>query len=299
MTMQQVMGMMQGLQEAMAASKAEQERMQENLAASQARNEELCRMNEELRHGWRNNSGLRDGDEPEGATPPREFSTPFSQPILETVIPNTFVGPKVTFTGMEDPEAHLIAFHTKMMLVGSSDAVKCKLFMSTLTGMAMDWFISLLNGHITSFAQLSQLFREQYLANRAPQPVSYDLFDVKQYQGETLKEYINRFGAPVVKVGTTEEPMIVYAFRKGVCPGPFCESIIRNRPRTFAEIRRRTVEHIATEGEVCEKRTSVAPTRPRASSRAQPARVNEATRGRKNQDRKRPYEARRPKARGQ
>jgi len=96
--------------------------------------------------------------------------------------------------------------------------------MSTLTGMAMDWFISLPDGHITSFRQLSRLFREQYLANKAPQPVSYDLFDVKQYQGETLKEYINRFGAQVVKVGTTEEPMIVYAFLKGVCPGPFGES---------------------------------------------------------------------------
>ena len=102
----------------------------------------------------------------------------------------------------------------------------------------------------------------------------------------------------MVKVGTTEEPMMVYAFRKGVCPRPFCESIIRNRPRTFAEIRRRAVEHIATEGEVSEKRTSVAPTRPRASSRSQPARVNEATTGRKNQDRKRPYEARRPQTRG-
>ena len=85
-----------------------------------------------------------------------------------------------------------------------------------------------------------------------------------------------------MKVGTTEEPMIVYAFRKGVCPGPFCESIIRNRPQTFAEIRRRVVEHIATEGEVCETRTSVAPARPRALSRAQPAKVNEATTGRKN-----------------
>ena len=106
-------------------------------------------------------------------------------------------------------------------------------------------------------------------------PVSYDLFDVKQYQGETLKEYINRFGAQVVKVGTTEEPMIVYAFRKGVCPGSFCESIIRNLPRTFAEIRCRAVEHIASEGEVCEKRTSVAPSRPRAQTRAQPVRVNE------------------------
>jgi len=71
-------------------------------------------------------------------TPPREFSTHFSQPILETVIPNTFTGPKVTFTGMEDPEAHLTAFHTQMMLVGGSDAIRCKLFMSTLTGIAMD-----------------------------------------------------------------------------------------------------------------------------------------------------------------
>jgi len=61
----------------------------------------------------------------------------------------------------------------------------------------MDWFVSLSEGHIMSFTQLSQLFIEQYLANRAPPPVSYDLFDVKQYQGETLKEYISRFGAHV------------------------------------------------------------------------------------------------------
>jgi len=87
---------------------------------------------------------------------------------MEAVIPPTFVGPKVTFTGMEDPEAHLIAFHTQMMLVGGSDAVRCKLFMSMLAGMAMDWFISLPDGHVTSFAQLSQLFREQYIVNRLP-----------------------------------------------------------------------------------------------------------------------------------
>ncbi|XP_068498311.1 uncharacterized protein [Phaseolus vulgaris] len=298
LTIQQVMDMMQGLQEAMTALKVEQERMQADLAASQARNEELCRTNEELRRRLRNSSELREAHERECFTPPREFSTLFSQSILEAVIPNTFVGPKVTFTGMEDPEAHLTAFHTQMMLVGGSDTVRCKLFMSTLTGMAMDWFISLPDGHITLFTQLSQLFREQYLANRAPPPVSYDLFDVKQYQDETLKEYINRFGAQVVKVGTTKEPMIFYAFRKGVCLGPFCESIIRNRLRTFAEIRRRVVEHIDTEGEVCEKRTSVAPTRPRAPSRAQPTRVNEATTERKNQERRRPYEARRPQARG-
>jgi len=41
---------------------------------------------------------------------------------MDTVIPVTLVGPKVTFTGIEDPEAHLAAFHTQMMLVGGSDA---------------------------------------------------------------------------------------------------------------------------------------------------------------------------------
>ena len=128
MTLQQLVGMVQGLQNAMAASKVEQERMQSDLAASQARNDELHRTNEILRRGWRGR------DEPEAASPPREFTTPFSQAILEMAIPNTFTGPKATFTGVEDPEAHLTAFHTQMLLVGGSDAVRCKLFMSTLTG---------------------------------------------------------------------------------------------------------------------------------------------------------------------
>ena len=281
--MHQVLEIMRGLQDDMAESKLEHECMQADLEASHVRNEELHRINEELRRGLRNNRGEREHDEMENLSPPREFSTPFSQEILDAVIPNTFAGPKVIFTGMEDPKAHLFAFHTQMVLVGGFDAAKCKLFMSTLTRMAMDWFISLPDGHITSFRQLSWLFREQYLANKAPPPVSYDLFDVKQYQG-----------AQVVKVGTTEEPMIVYAFVKGVCPDPFGESIIRNRPRTFAEIRRRAVEHIASEGEVCEKRTSVVPSRPRAPTRTQPARVNETTTGRKKPEGRRPYEARKP-----
>jgi len=153
-------------------------------------------------------------------------------------------------------------------------------------------------GHITSFAQLTKLFREQYIANHAPPPNSYDLFDVRQYQGETLKEFVNRFGAQVVRVNTTDESMIVHAFRKGISPGPFSESLIRSHPKTFAEIRRRAVAHIAAEGEVNEKRDSVVPARPRAPLHAPPLRVHEATTSKKNQGRKRPYEPRKPRDKG-
>jgi len=66
---------------------------------------------------------------------------------MDIVIPATFMGPKVTFTGAQDPEAHITAFDTQMMLSGCSDAMHCKLFMSTLSGTALDWFVSLPDGH--------------------------------------------------------------------------------------------------------------------------------------------------------
>ena len=73
---------------------------------------------------------------------------------------------------------------------------------------------------------------------------------------------------------------------------------IRNRPRTFTELQHRAVEHIASEGEVCVKRTSVVPSRPRGPTRTQPARVNETTTGREKPEGRRPYEARKPQPRG-
>jgi len=53
--------------------------------------------------------------------------------------------------------------------------------------------------------------------------------------------------------------MFVHAFKKGVLPGPFSESLIRSHPATFAEIWRRVMAHIAAESEVSEKRGNVAP----------------------------------------
>jgi len=98
-----------------------------------------------------------------------------------TTLPTTSLSLKVIFTSVEDPKAHLTAFHTQMMLIGGSDTVYCKLLMSTLADPTLEWFVSLPDGHITSFDQFVTLFREQYLINRAPTRFSYDVFDIKQY----------------------------------------------------------------------------------------------------------------------
>ena len=92
--------------------------------------------------------------------------------------------------------------------------------------------------------------------------------------------------------------MLVYAFKKGVLPGPFCEALIRVHPATFAEVRRLAVAHIADESEVAEKRGSVAPSRPRAQTRIQPQRVLETAAAKRDQRTRHPYDPRKNKGRG-
>ncbi|XP_068477256.1 uncharacterized protein [Phaseolus vulgaris] len=209
--MAQVLEIMRVLQDDVAASRVEQERMQADLAASQ-------------------------------------------------VVPPGLVGVKASFTGVEDPEAHLTAFHTQMMLSGGSDAVYCKLFMSTLSGIALEWF----------------------------------------NQGESLRDYLSRFGAQVVRLPSKDEDMLVHAFKKGVLACPFSESLITHRPSTFAEIRRRAVAHIAAETAISEKRESAISTKSRAgpSRTQQPMRVHEAKEGKKAQGKPCPYEPQRDQNRG-
>jgi len=164
-----------------------------------------------------------------------------------------------------------------MMLTGGSDAVYCKMLMSTLSGMALEWFVSLPDRHITNFDHFATLFREQYLVNKAPTRLSYDVFDVKQYQGESMKDYLNMFGVQVVILKLTDEAMIVHAFVKGMLPGSFSESLLRFYPKTFMEIRRRALAHIAADDRVMQKQDLVSPAQPRATTRPPQMRVHEAT----------------------
>ena len=162
----------------------------------------------------------------------------------------------------------------------------------------MDWFITIPDGHVTSFPQLTKLFRTQYITNRAPPSISYDLSDIRQYLGESLKEFLYRFGAEVVRLNLKDKRMMVHAFKKGIMSGPFSESLIRNHLKTFADITRCMVAHIVVEEEVNKKCTCVVPTRPRASGRPQPLRVHEATTEKKTLVKQQPYQSRKPQTRG-
>jgi len=101
----------------------------------------------------------------------------------------------------------------------------------------------------------------------------------------------------VVKLHIKDEAMMVHAFKRGMLSGPFSGSLIRCRPKTFGEIRRRAVAHIDTEEEVTEKRGSVGPTRPWGTGRPQVMRVHETTTEKKPPAKQAPYEPKRHQTR--
>ena len=110
--MAQMVEIMCALQSNVEASRIEQAKMHEDLVASQARNEELSRVTEELRQALQEQQGRPVAEEVAPSTPPHVFPMPFAQAITDTPIPASVVLVKATFTGVEDPEAHLTTFHT-------------------------------------------------------------------------------------------------------------------------------------------------------------------------------------------
>ena len=85
--MTQVMDMMRTLQENVVASHSEHERLDEALVALQARNEELNRVNEELHKALQEREERAVGDKSATPSPPRSFPMPFSQEIVDSVVP--------------------------------------------------------------------------------------------------------------------------------------------------------------------------------------------------------------------
>jgi len=60
------------------------------------------------------------------------------------------------------------------------------------------------------------MFREQFSVNKVKPPRLYDLFDIRQSEGETLKDYLNRFCTVTVKLQTHDEEMMIATFKQGI-----------------------------------------------------------------------------------
>ncbi|XP_021860692.1 uncharacterized protein [Spinacia oleracea] len=134
-----------------------------------------------------------------------------------------------------------------MMLYTNTDSMWCKVFPSTLEGIAQSWFDKIPKGTITSFRQLAILFRTQYVANIARERMTGELMSVVQGSQESLRDYISRFNMEASNIPKLQQEVAVLAMMSGLRDGEFKSYLGRKSFTTLAEVLGKANEFIKRE----------------------------------------------------
>jgi len=156
---------------------------------------------------------------------------------MDELVPAYYITPKIAyFTGIEDPENHVMTFNAQMIIFGGTNAFQCKMLIEIFTGTTLQLFSGIPDGQITFFSHFSIMFRESFFANIVKPLRMYDLYGVRKREGQPLKDYLNRFNALTIRVQTHDEDMMIAIFEQGIAAGLFSNSLIRNPAETFFEV---------------------------------------------------------------
>ncbi|KAL2236309.1 UNVERIFIED_CONTAM: hypothetical protein Sindi_0822600 [Sesamum indicum] len=134
------------------------------------------------------------------------------------------------FVGAKDIQEHLATFDLVMNLYGQSGPINAKLFITTLTGKAQEWFTNLPPGSIESHEQLAQKFTFYFASKRKQKRSATHLFTIRQQENETLKNFMGRFNNKTLEVQDLRIDMMVSILIHGLKKGPFASALARDPP---------------------------------------------------------------------
>jgi len=154
-----------------------------------------------------------------------------------------------TFDKYDDttnPDNHMRVFMHQMMFHAVSDPIWCRVFSTSLTGEALEWFSELSTGSIDSFATLKTRFSTQF-APLKPAILTVDnLVNIRQEDGESLRSYFDRYNRMSVKIKDLSDEIARHHFSYGLQPGVFADKITE-KPKTMEEMRERAAKFIQME----------------------------------------------------
>ncbi|XP_057452271.1 uncharacterized protein LOC130744094 [Lotus japonicus] len=134
-----------------------------------------------------------------------------------------------------------------MVISAASDAVKYRIFVSTFKGTTMAWFTTLPRGSITNFRDFSSKFLVQFSASNIKQVTIDDLYNVRQLEQETFKQYVKRYSAASVKIEESESQVCARAFKNGLLSGRLNSKLSLKPARSMAEVHARANTYILDE----------------------------------------------------
>ncbi|KAJ0874581.1 putative retrotransposon gag domain, aspartic peptidase domain superfamily [Helianthus annuus] len=177
----------------------------------------------------------------------------FAPPICDAEVPKRFHIPAMKlYDGTTDPEEHIAQYRERMEINPIPEKLKeaclCKGFGSTLTGSALKWLLSLPPYSITSFANLVNLFNNQFSCSRKFERLTSDLYRVTQSHNESLRDYITKFSKESLDIPNLDMATAVEAFKMGLLKDSlFYDDLVMTPCRNLDEVRTRALRFIRLE----------------------------------------------------
>ncbi|GKV15454.1 hypothetical protein SLEP1_g26243 [Rubroshorea leprosula] len=152
-----------------------------------------------------------------------------------------------TYDGSGDLDEHLHTYQAIMRIQNANDAMMCKVFPATLKSTARRWYHKLPRHSIDSYSQLAKLFSYKFASQREIKRTATELMQVNQKEGESLREYMQRFNKATLDIDNVLETICMSALLHGLKRGRFLDDLLENPPRTWNEMNDRSTSFILSE----------------------------------------------------
>ncbi|GJX80564.1 reverse transcriptase domain-containing protein [Tanacetum coccineum] len=121
-----------------------------------------------------------------------------------------------TYDESGDPEDHLKLFQSAAKTKRWAMPTWCHMFNSTLTGNAKVWFDKLPKESIDSYEDRRATFRENYLQQTKYIKDPVEIHHIKQRDGESTEDFMERYKAEVLDVEGAPKCMKISGFMHGI-----------------------------------------------------------------------------------
>ncbi|GKV53130.1 hypothetical protein SLEP1_g59673 [Rubroshorea leprosula] len=152
-----------------------------------------------------------------------------------------------TYDGTKDPDEHLHTYQAIMRIQNANDAMMCKVFPATLKSTARRWYHKLPRHSIDSFSQLAKLFSNKFASQREIKRTATELMQVSQKEGESLRDYMQRFNKATLDIDNVPDTICLSALLHGLRRGRFLDDLLENPPKTWNEVNDRSASFILSE----------------------------------------------------
>ncbi|GKV17031.1 hypothetical protein SLEP1_g27587 [Rubroshorea leprosula] len=122
-----------------------------------------------------------------------------------------------------------------MRIQNANDAMMCKVFPATLKSTAKRWYHKLPRHSIDSYSQLAKLFSNKFASQREIKRTATELMQVNQREGESLRDYMQRFNKATLDIDNVPDTICLSALLHGLKHGRFLDDLLENPPRTWNE----------------------------------------------------------------